>query len=518
MGEWDVTDCANTFCERTLAISYSVRSGRITVFSLTDCPHCLRTKEALKSRNLPYTEINLSDYPQKRSDMLQLADRLTVPQVFFNSKHIGGSDDTIKVLEAWDDEGNVSEAFQNHVGADCDPTDPRLQVPTEPPLSVPEAPPRDQKSIVELPDGTSVSVLEITEKLKEMLDIQDRRFGWTKYKNCFVGGEAVKAMAQHYGISASEAVTFGKDLQKQQILHHVVNEHEFDDNSNFYRLQCHHTPNILNTYRVWTERVDPLAMNLLRRLKKQLGKVLSTVTKDGKIDYKAACTVPDFFLFEEAVCELQGVNMENMDEATRLAFGINCYNLLIPYAFAKVGIGSSNFARASFFGSVSFNIGGHVLSFNDLENGLLRGNRKPPYSLTLPFGKSDPRRVLPLKEPDCRIHFALNCGATSCPPVKNFTVESIGEELRIVAMSFMEENCSIDGKAKTVTLSSILNWYRVDFAKSIDALPRAVLPFLRGEKKKQLEQLLDSKKRVSVKFANYDWGVSIARCLCLKHI
>ena len=73
-------------------------------------------------------------------------------------------------------------------------------------------------------------------------------------------------------------------------------------------------------------------MGLLKRLKKQLGKVLSAVTKDGKIDYKAARDLPDFAVFEEAVCELQGVKMEDMDEATRLAFGINCYNVLIPYA------------------------------------------------------------------------------------------------------------------------------------------------------------------------------------------
>jgi len=35
-----------------------------------------------------FTEINISLYPEKRADMLRVADRLTVPQVFFNDKHV----------------------------------------------------------------------------------------------------------------------------------------------------------------------------------------------------------------------------------------------------------------------------------------------------------------------------------------------------------------------------------------------------------------------------------------------
>lgn len=45
-----------------------------------------------------YTNINLSVYPEKRADMLKLADRLTVPQIFFNDKHIGGATDFDYVL------------------------------------------------------------------------------------------------------------------------------------------------------------------------------------------------------------------------------------------------------------------------------------------------------------------------------------------------------------------------------------------------------------------------------------
>ena len=78
--------------------------GRITIFTIEDCKFCRRTKAALTSRNIPYTEINIEIYPQKRTDMISLSDRLTVPQVFFNEKHIGGSEETLKLLSEWDDE------------------------------------------------------------------------------------------------------------------------------------------------------------------------------------------------------------------------------------------------------------------------------------------------------------------------------------------------------------------------------------------------------------------------------
>ncbi len=50
-----------------------------------------------------------------------------------------------------------------------------------------------------------------------------------------------------------------------------------------------------------------------------------------------------------------------------------------------------------------------------MEHGLLRLNAKPPYSLSRLFGASDSRQALRLTQFDNRIHFALNCGALSCP-------------------------------------------------------------------------------------------------------
>jgi hypothetical protein len=215
-------------------------------------------------------------------------------------------------------------------------------------------------------------------------------------------------------------------------------------------------------------------------------------------------------VFEETVCELQAVNMDKMDDKTKLAFGINLYNLMIQYAFIKVGIGSSSLARGAFFSGVKFNVGGDILSFHDLENGILRGNAVPPFSLFAPFGKKDPRRRLALDKVDCRIHFALNCGAKSCPPVKNFSATAIDEELRVVAHAFTEhdDNVRLVPKKNEIYLNMILSWYSIDFAPSKDLLPQKVATFLRGEKKETLQAMIDSGKKISVKFNTYDWSTN----------
>lgn len=44
-----------------------------------------------------------------------------------------------------------------------------------------------------------------------------------------------------------------------------------------------------------------------------------------------------------------------------------------------------------FFNYVSYLIGGEVFSLQDIENGVLRGNRKGVAQILRPFSKSDPR-------------------------------------------------------------------------------------------------------------------------------
>jgi hypothetical protein len=67
-----------------------------------------------------------------------------------------------------------------------------------------------------------------------------------------------------------------------------------------------------------------------------------------------------------------------------------------------------------------------------------------------------------IEQPDARLHFALNCGAKSCPPVKEYTTDALREELRVVAIAFCNDtndNVEIDVEKCEVKISKLFHWY-----------------------------------------------------------
>lgn len=64
--------------------------GRVLVFSIPGCPFCKRAKSLLGSHKVPYYDVDLDKYPERRYEMQERTGRRTVPQIFFNNRHIGG--------------------------------------------------------------------------------------------------------------------------------------------------------------------------------------------------------------------------------------------------------------------------------------------------------------------------------------------------------------------------------------------------------------------------------------------
>ena len=298
-----------------------------------------------------------------------------------------------------------------------------------------------------------------------------------------------------------------------QLFRHITGSAPFcDDENTLYRLQADATPLVLNMWRIWADRVDDNPVGTVLRCKKALSSIVkdfSAPDENGelKVDYDSVALDPRYEAFEESVCEIQCVDMTSMSPNERTAFCINLYNMMIVHAFAKLGRPESSRARLAFFSNVSYMIGGELYSFSDIENGILRGNKVPPYSFSRPFRPSDRRFATALDSCECKVHFALNCGAHSCPPVKNFTRESVVEELQVVARAFCEdeENVRISVEDNTVWLSQIFSWYSSDFGSSRQMLLQSVLGWLRGEKKEKLSKLIESGVTVKTRSLHYDW-------------
>ncbi len=71
----------------------------VTVYTTKVCPYCVRAKALLDRRGIAYTEIDVSNDPEKRAWLVQVTGRRTVPQVFIGDEPVGGSDD-IHALDA----------------------------------------------------------------------------------------------------------------------------------------------------------------------------------------------------------------------------------------------------------------------------------------------------------------------------------------------------------------------------------------------------------------------------------
>lgn len=72
---------------------------KVDVYTTQTCPYCVRAKELLKRKKIPFNEIDVSDDPVQRQQMETLSGRRTVPQIFINGLSIGGCDD-LYALEA----------------------------------------------------------------------------------------------------------------------------------------------------------------------------------------------------------------------------------------------------------------------------------------------------------------------------------------------------------------------------------------------------------------------------------
>ncbi|XP_013613308.1 PREDICTED: glutaredoxin-C4-like [Brassica oleracea var. oleracea] len=84
-------------------VKKTISSHKIVIFSKSYCPYCRRAKSVFGELNQVPHVVELDEREDGGSIQSALGEtvgRRTVPQVFINGKHIGGSDDTVDAHES----------------------------------------------------------------------------------------------------------------------------------------------------------------------------------------------------------------------------------------------------------------------------------------------------------------------------------------------------------------------------------------------------------------------------------
>ena len=75
--------------------------AKVEIYTKMWCPYCTRAKRLLADKGADFAEYDITMGGPQRAEMIKRANgRSTVPQIFIDDRHIGGSDDLAALEQA----------------------------------------------------------------------------------------------------------------------------------------------------------------------------------------------------------------------------------------------------------------------------------------------------------------------------------------------------------------------------------------------------------------------------------
>jgi hypothetical protein len=214
------------------------------------------------------------------------------------------------------------------------------------------------------------------------------------------------------------------------------------------------------------------------------GKLLKKYVRDGKVDYAG-------FKTEEAKLDrylkiLENVDPEKLSRNEQFAFYANAYN---AWTIKLILSGYPGVTSIKDLGSLIkspwkkeiVRIDGEVISLDHVEHKILRPRYKDP-----------------------RVHFAINCAAKSCPPLRPepFSGNILDRQLDDSTRSFINDPQSYRLEDNELYVSRIFKWFSEDFNDDVFGF---FLKYTTGNLKKELEA---KSEQINVKYLQYDWSLN----------
>jgi hypothetical protein len=102
------------------------------------------------------------------------------------------------------------------------------------------------------------------------------------------------------------------------------------------------------------------------------------------------------------------------------------------------------------------------------------------------------------------VHFAINCAAKSCPPLRSepFSGDMLDRQLNEATISFLNNPRNYRLEGNRLNVSRIFKWFAEDFKEGVLSF---YLQYATGDLKKELETKQD---KISVTYLAYDWSLN----------
>lgn len=205
---------------------------------------------------------------------------------------------------------------------------------------------------------------------------------------------------------------------------------------------------------------------------------LKKYVQDGKVDYKRLKN--NFEEVNKLYQSLASINISGLTENEIKAFYINAYNIIVIKQITENYPIESALNKKGFFNIVQHNVGGEMLTLDQIEKGKV---------------------IIPYRDP--RVHFAFSCAAISCPELANyaFTAENLDAQLDERTTNSINNPDFIKVKANEnlVELSMIFKWYEKDFKMKADD----VMAYINQYRKNKIPTSYD------IRHYAYDWSLNI---------
>lgn len=212
--------------------------------------------------------------------------------------------------------------------------------------------------------------------------------------------------------------------------------------------------------------------------------LLAKYVNNGQVDYagfKSAESRLDRYL-----ASLAKIDSRNLSRNDQFAFYINAYNawtiklILTGYPGIKSIKDLGSFLKTPWQKKI-VHLDGRIITLDDLEHKILRPRFKDP-----------------------RVHFAINCSAKSCPPLRSepYRGSILDRQLEDATRRFINNPHSYRLEGNRLYVSRIFKWFGEDF--NDDPLGFYV-KYAAGNLKKSLTA---GNKAIQVRYLDYDWSLN----------